>query len=157
MGRIHQINATGIKYFLISRVLINRAALINQLKNKNKMRKTFKAIFMILLFLVIFPAVAALVVMILWNNIIPAACGFATITFWQACGLFILGQILTGGIVLAMFLAAGGIHAMGHHHGEWKNHWHKMTDAERLEFIERRRREHFGFLRYQNKSENEPK
>lgn len=53
-----------------------------------------------------------------------------------------------------MFFAGGGIHAIGHKHGEWKNHWHNMTDEQRREFIKRRRCEHFGFRNRQNKNED---
>lgn len=96
-------------------------------------------------FLAVLPAMAGLAVEALWNGIVSPVCGFAAISFIQGVGLFLLGQILTGGIVMAFFLVGGGIHALGHRHGEWRNHWHGMTPDERREFIERRRREHFGF------------
>lgn len=117
------------------------------------MKKAIKATVISLLFLVVFPALAGLAVTALWNSIIPAVCGFQAITFWQGTGLFILGQILTGGFLLALFFIGGGIHALGHRHGEWKSHWHNMTDEQRREFINRRR-EHFGFRNRQNMSEN---
>lgn len=118
------------------------------------MKKAIKTVFILLLFLIVFPACAGIVVTALWNSIIPAICGFAAITFWQGVGLFFLGQFLTGGFVLALFLVGGGIHALGHHRGEWNSHWHNMTDEQRREFIDRRRREHFGFRNRQNKSED---
>lgn len=93
--------------------------------------------------------------MALWNNIMPALCGFSTITFWQSAGLFIMGQILTGGIIILLFIAGGMIHhSSGHPHAEWKSHWYDMTEEQRRDFIERRRREHFGFRHRQNRSEN---
>lgn len=118
------------------------------------MKKAIKTIVILLLFLIVFPALAGVVVTALWNSIIPAICGFAAITFWQGVGLFILGQILTGGVLLAMFFIGGGIHALGHHHDEWRSHWHNMTDEQRHEFINRRRREHLGLRNRQNKSED---
>lgn len=118
------------------------------------MKKAIKAIVVLLLFIVVFPALAGMAVMALWNSIIPAVCGYSAITFTQGAGLFFLGQILSGGILLALFLVGGGIHALGHHHGEWKGHWHNMTDEQRREFINRRRREHFGFHNSQNQHED---
>lgn len=107
------------------------------------MKKAFKAIVLLLLFLVVFPSLAGVVVMELWNNLIPTICGFATITFLQSVGLFFLGQLLTGGFLVMIFVLMGCLHKLTHHHGEWHDHWHKMTDEERREFI-LKRREHFG-------------
>lgn len=118
------------------------------------MKKAVKITVILLLFFVVFPATAGLAVMALWNNIVPAVCGFNAITFWQATGLFILGQILTGGIVFALFVLGGGVHAIGRHHSELRSHWHNMSDEQRHEFIERRRREHFGFRNRKNDGEN---
>jgi hypothetical protein len=55
------------------------------------------------------------VVMLLWNNILPALFGIKTITFWQALGILVLSKILFGGF--------RGCH--GHHrfHGNG-HHWH---------------------------------
>lgn len=118
------------------------------------MKKTVKAIFIIILIFVVFPASAGFAVMALWNTIMPALCGFALITYWQSVGLFLMGQILTGGILLALLFVGGGLHAISHHHGEWGSHWHSMTDEERRKFIERRRRGHFGFHNRQSNREN---
>lgn len=110
------------------------------------MKKTLKIITVLILLLAVFPGGAALAVRELWNVIVTTVCGFAAITFWQAVGLFLLSQILTGGFLLAIFLVGGSIHALGHHHaGELKAHWFNMTDEQRRQFIERRRREHFRF------------
>lgn len=84
----------------------------------------------------------------------PVVCGFATLTFCESVGMFFLGQILTGGGIIALVLLWGGLHALSHHKGDWHGHWHKMTDEQRREFIERRRREHFGFYNRQNKRED---
>lgn len=117
------------------------------------MKKALKAIAISILFLIVFPPLAGIAVMALWNSLIPAICGFAAITFWQGVGLFILGQILSGGFLFALFFIGGGIHALGHHRGEWKSHWHNMTDEQRREFITLRR-QHFGFAPHRNKSDN---
>jgi len=36
-------------------------------------------------------------VMLLWNNLLPALFGISTITFWQALGILVLSKILFGG------------------------------------------------------------
>lgn len=118
------------------------------------MKKAIKTLVILILFFVVFPSLAGVAIMALWNNIMPAVCGFAVITFWQGIELFLLGQILTGGILLALFLVGGGIHALHHHHGTWRSHWHDMTGEQRREFIERRRREHLRFADRLNKRED---
>lgn len=105
------------------------------------MNRIVKTTSLLILFLVIIPSMAGLAVMALWNSIIVAACGFAAITFIQAVGLFIFGQILSGGVILGLFMLGGGIHAITHHHGKFRRmhaHWHNMTDEQRREFIEGR-------------------
>lgn len=51
----------------------------------------------------------------------------------------------TGGFIIGLFILLGSLHKVFHHHGDWAAHWHGMTDSERREFIERRRREHHMF------------
>lgn len=118
------------------------------------MKKAIKTIVILLIFLIGFPALAGAAVTALWNSLIPAICGFGAITFLQGVGLFLLGQFLTGGFLLALFFVGGGIHAIRHHSGEWNSRWHDMSAEQRREFINRRRREHFGFQSRQNTSEN---
>lgn len=43
-----------------------------------------------------FSALAGLVVMLLWNALVPAIFHLGIITFWQAVGLFILCKLLFG-------------------------------------------------------------
>ena len=94
--------------------------------------------------LIAVPALAGLGVMALWNGIITTICGFSAITFFQGVGLFLLGQLLSSGFIIMLFLGFGSFHAIFHNHGDWRDHWHKMSDEERREFIQRRR-EMFGF------------
>jgi len=83
-----------------------------------------------------------MVVMLLWNWLIPDLCGFATIGFWQALGLFALCKLLIGGL---------GFH--GHGHGphfykkkmkkmnrfrELHDKWLNMTPEDRRDFVKRR-------------------
>ncbi|MDE5941507.1 MAG: hypothetical protein K2H14_05285 [Muribaculaceae bacterium] len=107
------------------------------------MKKIFKAFATLVLFVAVFPLLAALAITALWNSIVVTTCGFAAITFWQGAGLFLLGQIITGGFMIGLFLIGGCLHKIFHHEGDWHAHWHSMTAEERREFIERRRRELF--------------
>lgn len=115
------------------------------------MKKAAKILLTLIAFLIFIPGLAGQAIVFLWNSIIVPACGFTAIGFFQGVGLFVLGQILTGGIVLGLFMLGGSIHALQHHHGKWKDHWHNMTDEQRREFIARRRA-HFGFYK-QNHTE----
>ena len=112
------------------------------------MKKAIK-IFIILVVLITVPALAGVGIMALWNNIVTAICGFAAITFNQAVGMFLLGQLLSGGFIIALFFGFGSLHAIAHTRKNWHDHWHNMSDEERLEFI-KRRREGFGFRNHHN-------
>lgn len=116
------------------------------------MKKVTKIIMMLIAVMII-PALAGLGIMALWNGIITSICGFAAISFWQGVGLFILGQLLSGGFLIMLFVLMGGIHSISHNHGDWHNHWHGMTDEQRREFI-LRRREHFGFRKRSQKEDD---
>jgi len=80
-----------------------------------------------------------IVVMALWNWLMPAIFGLAVISFWQALGILILSKLLFGNFRL------------GHgKHGGWKrgenpihDKWMKMTPEQREKFIQKRK-EHFG-------------
>ena len=109
------------------------------------MKKIIKTIATLFVFVVAVPSIAGLAITELWNSILVAVCGFAAIGFWQSVGLFLLGQILTGGFILGLFLVGGCIHKIFHHDGDWHTHWHNITQEQRREFIERRRREYFRF------------
>lgn len=39
---------------------------------------------------------AGLLVMLLWNNILPAVFGWPALTYWQALGIFVLCKLLFG-------------------------------------------------------------
>lgn len=105
------------------------------------MNKTVKILAILILFLIVVPLIAGAIASALWNNILIDACGLSPIGLWEGVGLFILVQFLSGGFILGCFLAADGIHrAVSHPGGELARQWHKMTQEERKEFIERRRR-----------------
>ena len=69
------------------------------------------------------------IVMLLWNNILPAVIGVKTITYLQAIGIFILSKILFGGFNF------GGKHR---HHKMMKEHFQEkfmnMSNEERETF-----------------------
>lgn len=147
-------NETLLKYFQVSLVLTYRAAHNNELKNYKIMKKTIKLALFVLIFLVIIPILAGLVITSLWNGIITSVCGFAAITILQAIGIFVLGMVLSvGGFYLGMFIMGAGMHAMGHRHEGMHSHWHNMTDEQRRDFINRRR-EFFGTHNRQHTGEN---
>ena len=113
------------------------------------MKKLIKTLSLLLLFVTVIPAIASCAIMALWNSVAVTACNFAAITFWQAAGFFFLGQMLSGGMILGLFMMGGGIHAIIHHDSgrHWSHHWHNMTDEQRREFIEQRR-ELFNFHKH---------
>ncbi|HEX2869530.1 MAG TPA: hypothetical protein VHO03_20975 [Ignavibacteriales bacterium] len=45
----------------------------------------------------VFIGVITLILMLLWNALLPAILGVSVITYWQALGLFILSKILFSG------------------------------------------------------------
>ena len=72
-------------------------------------------------------AALGLVVMTLWNGLLPGLFGFKTLHFWQALGLLVLTRILFGGF------------HRGHGHGFHRRHhmiqrWESMTPEEREKF-----------------------
>ncbi|MDE6369423.1 MAG: hypothetical protein K2K94_09325, partial [Muribaculaceae bacterium] len=97
------------------------------------MKKAIK-IFVTLIALMAVPALAGLGIMVLWNNFVTNICSFASITFFQGVGLFLLGQLLSSGFIIPLFLGFGSLHAIRHNRGDWRDHWHKMSDEERREF-----------------------
>lgn len=96
-------------------------------------------IIIITLWAIAIPAAASGAIMGLWNGIMPQLFGLAAIGFWQALGLFLLSQLLTGGFVFGLFLLAAALHTIGHHHNSAAHErWMRMTDEQRAELIRRR-------------------
>src|SRR5215471_9251260 len=81
-------------------------------------------------FVIVGIGVAGLVVMLLWNSLMPALFALPMIGFWQAVGLLLLSRILFGGL-------RG--HGRARHWG-WRRRmmqrWAKMTPDEREKFRE---------------------
>jgi len=84
-------------------------------------------------------AIFSVVVMLLWNQLLPSIFGIVAINFWQALGILILSKILFGGFGF-------GRHNFRHNHehrNRIRDRWMKMSEEERKEFLKHRRR--FGF------------
>ncbi|HLR37465.1 MAG TPA: hypothetical protein VK084_05440 [Chitinophagaceae bacterium] len=88
-----------------------------------------------LVFLVII-TLFSVVVMLLWNGIMPNIFGLTTISFWQALGFFVLCRLLFGRI------SPGGFrtHEVQKHRkmNKMRKKWRKMTPEQRKEFIHKR-------------------
>ena len=73
----------------------------------------------------------SLVVMLLWNNILPVVLHVGAITFWQAMGILVLSKILFSGL--------RGRRGMAHR--KWKKQtfgqWQEMTEEEKQMFAAR--------------------
>jgi uncharacterized membrane protein len=67
---------------------------------RNRINPSFKgwkkAALMLPIFIIGAVMLVGLVVMLLWNGIMPEVFGLGIITVWQAIGLIILGRILFG-------------------------------------------------------------
>ena len=80
-----------------------------------------------ILLAILFGAVLALVVMLLWNWLMPALFGLISISYLQALGLLILSKILFSG-----FGKRGGRYS---HHPFWRKKflekWENLTEEEK--------------------------
>lgn len=101
------------------------------------MRKRFLRGLKFLPIAVLFVALFGLIVMALWNWLMPALFGLKVITFWQAIGLVILSKILFGGF-------RGGPRGMHWRH-RMMERMDKMTPEERERFREGIRTTFGGF------------
>ena len=85
-------------------------------------------IFFFLLAAIGFVALAGLVVMKLWNVLLPDILGVQEVNFWQAVGILVLSRILFG-----------GWGKFGRHHSNpkraiWREKWHAMSNEEKHAF-----------------------
>lgn len=113
------------------------------MKNRNK---GFRGFMGAMIFLAVFAAAAA-VVMLLWNWLIPSVIGWGAIGYWQSAGLLLLCKLLFGG--MGRF---GHGHCRQGHRGSHPHFSHEekermreavrnMTNDERREYI---RKQMFG-------------
>lgn len=92
---------------------------------RRRMFRILKVVTIAVLALVVF----GLLVMFLWNWLMPALFGARTITYWQALGIWILSRILFGG-----FHPRPG---KRHWRARLIDRWEKMSPEERERFRER--------------------
>ncbi len=117
------------------------------------MKKRIKAMHMLrgIAFVVIYIGVVSLLVMLLWNALIPSLIGWGAVSYWQAAGLLILCRLLFRGF---------GHHRHHHHpfgrgrmghwgdprfeqmHDEMKEEMRNMSRTEKIEYIRKRMAEH---------------
>jgi hypothetical protein len=90
----------------------------------------------------LFVALVSLVVMLLWNALIPSLFAGPVLTFWQAAGLLILCRVMFGG-----FRPHHGPHNHWRHRA-WRARWHRMSPDERERFRD-------GFRRWKDMSREE--
>jgi hypothetical protein len=109
------------------------------LKHTQKMKR-FRWFFPLIPIVAI--AVFGLVVMLLWNAVIPGITGWTLLTYWKAVGLLILSKILFGGFPGGRggppWARRGGMR------GKWmerkeelREKWAGMSEEERAKFKER--------------------
>ena len=91
-------------------------------------------------------AVFSLVVMLLWNAIIPGITGWALLTYWKAMGLLILCKILFGGFPGRRGGHGGG--PWGHQARMRREWWKNLSEEERESWKTRRHdwREKWGHM-----------
>jgi len=98
------------------------------------MRKR-KLLFMVplaILGILLFVTIGGVLVMQLWNWLLPPLFGLRVITFWQAFGILVLCRILFGGLGRHGAMHSRFRHRMGGHCGN-------LSDEERERFRQRMR------------------
>src|SRR5215469_10814702 len=75
-------------------------------------------------------ALLSLVVMLLWNSLVPQLFRGPPLQYWQALGLLLLSRILFGG------LRRGAWHGRWRER-MWRERWESMTPEERTQLRER--------------------
>ncbi len=80
-----------------------------------------------------------LVVMLLWNAILPEVTNAGTLSYWQAVGLLLLSRILFGNWRGGK---PGGYSGKKQHwrHKAWREKWANMSEQERAQFREQWRK-----------------
>jgi Ca2+/H+ antiporter, TMEM165/GDT1 family len=78
-----------------------------------------------------FMAIGSVVVMALWNWLLPALFGLHQITFWQALGILVLCRLLFGGLGRHGGFRPNFRHRMRE---RWFERWERMNPEERERF-----------------------
>lgn len=74
-------------------------------------------------------AALSVVIMLLWNWLMPTLFHLTTITFWQAAGLFALSRLLFGG-----FRFKRNRHRPPFANPQFRERFMNMTDEEKMDF-----------------------
>ncbi|MDR2292913.1 MAG: hypothetical protein LBE11_05500 [Prevotellaceae bacterium] len=75
-----------------------------------------------------------IIMMLLWNWLMPSIFNLNGINFWQALGLLAFARILFGGMIGKHWQAR----RCRHHHNLFRNKFIKMSAEERKDFIKRK-------------------
>ena len=108
------------------------------------MEKTLKFRFVGTIIMLVMIALFSVIVMLLWNALIPHLFGLPLLNYWQAVGVLLLARILFGG--MGGVLSHRGIqraetHFRGHAN-KLREKWMNMSEDERKEFIAKEREFH---------------
>jgi hypothetical protein len=93
------------------------------------MKRHWRRALKFLVFAVVAAVVLSVVVMSLWNWLMPTIFGSRLITFWQALGLLVLSRVLFGRF-------GGGPGRRMHWRHRMMERWNQMTPGEREKFME---------------------
>jgi hypothetical protein len=119
------------------------------------MKKLFWGILRIMMVLVVI-FLFGIVVMLLWNWLLPVVAGLPEITFLQAIGLLVLSHILFGGLGGIGRMAAGRAMRGAGQGNSFREKWFKMSDEERREFIGKHRPFHSPVFEERGTGEPDP-
>lgn len=98
-----------------------------------------KLIAFIIVWAVAIPALAGGAIMLLWNWLMPNVAEAAPIGFLQSAGLFLLGQVLSGGFIFGLLLLAIGGHVICFHHNHRSmERWRRMSPEQRRAAMSKR-------------------
>lgn len=84
---------------------------------------------------IVIAVVMTLVVMTLWNAIMPDLFGLKTLSFWTALGLLVLCRVLFGGMGMGPMMFK-----MAREHRQLHERWMNMSEEERQTFFQHRHR-----------------
>jgi hypothetical protein len=99
-------------------------------------------------------AVFGVVVMLLWNILMPQIFALPILNYWQAAGLLILARVLFGGIGHGFGRRGAfgsGEDRLFNHGNKFREKWMNMSADERKEFIEKEKdffKTHRGFSHF---------
>ncbi|MDR3341571.1 MAG: hypothetical protein LBT14_02075 [Treponema sp.] len=109
-------------------------------------------VMMVLAVIVLF----GVVVMLLWNWLLPPIAGLPAITFLQAVGLLALSCILFGSLGGMGRMFAGGAMRGRDHGNPFREKWEKMSSEERREFVRKQHLFHSHFFEEHGSDEPSP-